>query len=79
MWCNSRDRSGILFVRLSMVIKPEVDTRQQVLVQERAFRAVHVESENSIRLTHVEFRAVGHVTGESGCALCQSVAQMTRL
>ena len=63
-------------------MKPDLDTRQQILIPERAFRAVQVESieaAHSVRLTHVEFREVGHVTGEAGCALCQVVAQMTRL
>jgi len=63
-------------------IKPDLDTRQQVLIPERAFRAVHEESgeaAHSVRLTHVESRAVGHVRGEAGSALCKVVAQMTRL
>ena len=62
-----------------MVIKPDVGIRQQVLITERAFRAAHAESgeaAHSVRLTQVEFRAVGHVTGEAGCALCHVVAQI---
>ncbi len=63
-------------------IKPDLDTRQLVLIPERAFRAFppeSVEAAHSVWLTHVEFRAVGDVTGEAGCALCPVVAQVTRL
>ena len=60
-------------------IKPHLDTCQLVLIPERAFRAFpleSVEAAHSVWLTHVEFRAIRHVTGEAGCALCQVVVIM---
>ena len=63
-------------------IKPHLDTRQLGLVPEGAdwtFHVERVETSLSIRLTHVEFGAVHYVRCEAGSALCQFVAQMTRV
>ena len=63
-------------------IKPHLDTCQLALVPEGAdwtFHVEGVETSLSIRLTHVEFGAVHYVRCEARSALCQFVAQMTRV
>ena len=82
---RSREGQNIGHVCLSaahLLVKPDLDTRQQVLIPEGAIWTMHMvghETSPFDWLTHEEFGAVVWVSSESGRASCLVIAQMTRL